>query len=392
MPAVGFPVFALKLPIGMPPLPVLGDLDPTFVLACLPPPGQKVPVPRAFLEAKLELGDPVPIVVDLSSPAGLVSVDAEVGKLSGDLLADLGKLVGIDDLGGFLPKTSNFDPSKVVELVDLGMTIAPEKPAVTSTRIELGSGLKWPLAKGIEIEGLRFQLVVPVDPPPETPPVFATAFGIVKLPGGELDISGAYGNKFQLAAGLGEGSHVKLSSLLDAFLPVELDADLYLDELEMIAATDGTWSLVVGLDGDWGFPLGNVEVALTKAWLELEHSGEETNGAIGATACLGSGKSALEFDGTWVLHEAFALKGSFPKVELKEVAALLAGHGPPAGLPEIALEKATASLLVGTGEEKTYDLALTAAASMAGQGLLGEAGFELRKDGAGFGFLLGILL
>jgi hypothetical protein len=399
------PVFSLTAPIQSPvSVGGLGDLHSTFTLACTALATGKaqasgggpvlypyVPLLDMSLSARIPLGAGVPVTIDLASPTGLVTVNADITALTGDFLELLGSYLGIQDLGGFLPKTSSFDPSGSVELVDLGFTISPARKAITSTSIALSTPptLKWPLARGIDIAKLGFELVVPFNAPPSTPAVFATVFGCVSLPGGELDISGSYGGGFQLAAGLAEGSHVKVTDLLDSFLPTQLDAELYLYELEMMAATNGSWSLVAGLDGGWGFSVGILTVALVEAWIQLENSGG-VSGTISATARLGSGSDALVFSGAWVLPKTFALTGSFPDIDLSALAAKLTGTTPASGLPEISLSGATASIVLrGGGADTYYDFSMAASATLAGHGDLGRAGFEVRKDERGFGFLIG---
>jgi hypothetical protein len=406
------PVFTLSAPIKPSvPVPGLGQLQPTFQLSCeaqaaasvLPASSGAVsgpifpayaPVLDMSLTAQIQLGpDGVPVVVDLSSSTGLVSVDANVTHLTQDVLETVGQFLKVE-LDGFIPKTSSFDPLSHISLVDLGFAINPLNKTLTSTRIELATTVDWPLAKGIEITEIGFELIVPFKAPQGTPSVFATVFGSISLPNGGLDISGSYGNDFQLAAGLSEGSHVKLTDLLDRVLSTQLDAELYLDELEMLASTSGTWSLTAGLKGDWSFSVGIVEVALLEAWIQLGEEGSEVTGAISARARLGSGADALLFSGAWALPSTFLLSGSFPNIELSELATKLTGTSPPVQLPAVSLTGASASLALqsGSGSNTYYDFSMAASATLAGHGELGRAGFDVRKEGSGFGFLIGFEL
>lgn len=389
------PVFTWTAPIRTSvTVPGLAEIQPTLTLNSAAAPNKSGPPygPRLgmALLANIPLGPGIPVAIDVSDPSGLIAVEADPSAITSDVLVTLSAFLG-QELGAVMPKGTGFDPSSVVTLQQVGFALSPAQKRATSAWIELGTpaGTNWPIAEHITIEGIGLEVVVPFGAGTYSTP-FVTAFGTVTLPGGALQISGSYGDQFLLAAGLTDGSKIKITDLLDLFLPTKLDAELYLDELDMTAVPgSGAWSLMADLTGDWGVQVGVVNIALTDAGVSLDHDSSGTTGTITATAVIaGDTTGKFTFTGTWALPETFVLSGTFPDIDLTSLAARLTGHGPPSGAPVVELTDTTATLTLEPATS-TYDFSLTATAETQSGTTLGAAAFDVRKDTTGFGFLIG---
>lgn len=398
--ASSVPVFDWTAPITTSvTVPGLGELHPTLHLSCAAvanPSGQPPfgPLLGMALGATVPLGPGIPVTVDVSNPSGLIPVEADPSAITSDVLDTIGDFVG-QQLGSFMPSGTGFNPGSVVTLRQIGFMVSPAQKSVTSGWFELGTpiGTHWPVADHVDIQGIGLQVVVPFGTAGKYASPFVTAFGNVTLPGGGLDISGSYSDRFMLAAGLTDGSHVKVTDLLDLFLPTPVDADLWLNELDMTAVPgSGAWSLATDLTGDWGVDVGAVRIALTEAGLSLAHDPTDsppTSGTIMATAVIGGDTSGnFTFSGTWTLPETFVLTGTFPDVDLSALAAKLTGNGAPAGAPTVELTQTTATLELQPADS-TYDFSMSATAATSTGTTLGQAAFDVRKDTTGFGFLIG---
>jgi len=393
------PVFAWSAPIATVAVPGLAELRPTLTLSCSalatttrgPPYAAQ---PALGLGASVPIGPGLPVAIDLEEPNGLVQVVAATEALSTNVLRTLGAFVG-RELEGVLPSARGFEPAAYVTLRSLGFSLIPAQRRVGSIAFVLGTpaGASWPIAAGLEVEEVALQLVVPFES--SYGPPFASAFGTLRVAGGELQISGSYGSGFALAAGLAAGSSIRLGELLDEYLPTRLEVDLELDRLEFNAVpAQSAWSLAADLRGDWGFEVGVVRVALTNAGVSLEHepnASPATSGTITATAVIGGEtREQFRFTGTWTLPQTFVLSGTFPNVELSALAAKLTGHGAPAGAPAVELTETTMTLALSPEARgaEVYEVSLVASAR-SGQTLLGSAAFDVRREANGFGFLVG---
>mgnify|MGYP001162094674 FL=1 len=379
-------------------VPGLGQLEPTLTFACAAVANDSGPAfgPQLsmHLGATVPLGPGIPVDVDVSNPTGVIPVQANPSAITTDVLSTLGDFVGTE-LGSFLPSGAGFDPSTIVTLKDVGFMVSPAQKSVSSAWFDLGTptGTTWPIASGIELASIDLMVVVPfAGSGGEYASPFVTVTGTFALPGGGLAIGGAYANQFSLTADLTPGSTVKITDLLNTFLPTPIDADLELDALDMtVVPSTGAWSLMSDMTGDWGFDIGVVRVALTEAGVSLDHDPAQTTpttGTIMTTATIGTATSPFTFSGTWTLPETFVLSGDFPDTNVADLVTTITGNPPPDGAPAVDLT-ATVATIVLDPQASTYDFSLTSTAQTSSGVTLGTAALDVREDKSGFGFLIG---
>lgn len=341
-------------------------------------------------------GTPVPITVDLSAPASNLTITADVSALSLVALTDLVQVLDGTDLSTALPPKSDFDPGQFFTLNSLSFTLNPAARTLVSAGLSLGTHKAWPITDGLSAGPVTFTFLVGFAPKM----IAASLTGDINFTGGSFGL-GAYYPGFTFTGGLTPGSSIDLSALLAKVLNnTPVNRTLILSELDFVVQplNGGSFSLATELTGDWKFPVGAAELALTRAYLELDrqsngNSGSGTTGAIGVSGKLtppaGTG-DPITFDGTWKLPGSFALNGKFPDLDLTALASKVAGVQPPPGVPDVALTDGVVAVLldVGTGE---YSFALATSASINGTHL-GSALFAARKTSTAFGFLIGFVV
>ncbi|MEM7526801.1 MAG: hypothetical protein AAF416_03875 [Pseudomonadota bacterium] len=412
----GMPAFAFTVDTGDVDLPPLGTLSGTFSFAGKVESrtvehiggGSKTTVYETTLSlgvgAQIEIGSvEVALFLDLAT-GGLITVTAAfaAGKSIG--LDDLAGITGGADLTSSLPPPSDYDPGSSFVLGELSLTVSPSQKRISSVSVTLTGAPQWPLFKNTTLSDVGVSFFV--GNPGKQPIISASVFGDIAWPGGSLRGSSTYlqtpdsKRSFTLAIHLAEGASIDLTTVLDMLLKTDVPGNLKIDKLDLVfTPTSGDISLATEIDGDWPIDLGILTVSLEQAGLEIARTGGQTTGQIYARAAIGD----AELTGVWTLPKDLRLTGALKKAQsLNTLIKTVTDITPPAGMPEISITEATATISVANtpafharrlaAGATVYDFSAKATASTEVDGknvTLGTAFFEVRKAPEGFGFLAG---
>ena len=422
------PTFAFKAPVSKPiEVPVLGTLTLSMVISCaavsgkVNPPASRMPrlastmpgtgpisapwVPQIGLGLTTTITlarSPVPIFIDLSAPGGLIPITADVSQLSLVTLQDFVSLLQGADLSTALPPPSEFNPGQYLALKTLTFTLAPKIPKLVSAEIVLGSTKSWPVTDGISVGPVNLAFTVAFGPIS----IMASLTGPVNFTGGSFQL-GAYYPGFMFTGGLAPDSKVNLTALMNAVLPITVNATLILDQLNFVVIqTTGSFSLTTGLVGDWAIPVGIATIHLTGAWMELERQGATTGSiavqgtitsptvardiVVASLSEVASAPGPITFNGSWTLPGTFSLAAAFPDIHLTKLAAQLTDQSIPSGVPDVALTNGALSLTLNLSSGE-YSFALATSASV-NDTSIGTGLFVVRKAQSGSGFVIGFVI
>lgn len=330
----------------------------------------------------------LPIFIDLRVPTGGVIITADLSKVSEVAFSDFASLFpGVDFLSS-LPSTKEYDPGTNFTFQDLSFAVQPSPAQLAWVSLTLGTTKAWTVTDNISVGPIHMMFQIA----PSTKKVSATLDGLVSFTGGAIQL-GAYYPGFTFTGNLTEGSKIDVTALTNKLLPIDIGAQLTLDELNFVVTpTSGDFSLVTALVGDWSIPVGLVTIDLTKAWMDLERSKGTTTGAIGIEGALNlkGQKDPITFDGAWNLPGTFLFNANFPDVNLTSLADTLSGGSLPSGVPEVALtDGALAVALNTTTKEYTFSLATSASINSTS---IGTGLFQVRKTPSGYGYIVGFAI
>jgi cytochrome c551/c552 len=406
------PIFSFKLPIASKlNIGILGELQPAFVLSSKAKPWkdqsgkEQIAADLRFgMSTTIPLkGAAVPLFVDLSTPASLLTIGADLSQLANLGLSELGGYVVDADLASYVPSGNGFPGISAV--AGLQFLLSPSARKIVSIRVQAAVSGDWPLIRGVSLTGaaVGFALLDPLG----AKMIDASINGTVQWPGGALSMGAALrktagGVTADFFAALRDGSVIHLADILGYFLNADVPAQLDLDLFDFgLQVPSFNWYLQTGLTGDWQLPLGFTTVALTGASADLQRASGTTTGTIAAQATV----AGIVFSSTWDLNKQFTLEGKFPDINLNELGEKLTGTTLPSSLPAIRITGAQATLVVANASrapitlaaqrlesasgEKMYDFLLSASATSNGNPL-GSAFFEVRRTAGANGYVLGL--
>ena len=341
-----------------------------------------------FTDIKFNSTTDLPIFINLASPEGGVIITADISKVSKVVFSDFATLLPGVDFDSVLPDKQEYDPGTSFTFQELSFAIQSSPAQLSWVSVTLGTTVPWTVTKNISVGPIHMTFQIQ----PVSKSIAVTFDGLVSFTGGSIEL-GAYYPGFTFTGNLTEGSIINLTALMDKLLPIEIDAQLTLNELNFVVTpTKGDFSLITGLEGDWSIPVGLVNIDLTNAWLNLDRSSGDTSGAIGikGNMTLKGEKDPICFDGSWALPGTFMFHAEFPDVNFTSIAETLSGHTLPDGVPEIALTKSAVAIALNT-QEKEYTFSLATTATVNGSSL-GTAVFQVRKDPSGYGYIVGFVI
>ena len=357
------------------------------------------PVLSMGLGANVTLGSlAAGLFIDLRPASGLISAQMSINAKS-VALSDFAALVGHADLASSLPPKSVYDPGANFLSASVTLLVDPKARKLASVQLVLDARPQWPLFDGTTLDDIRFEFTV-LDPAGARQ-VLAALSGIVAWTGGSLIVGGAAPD-VTIYCALTPGSTIRLSDVLSHLLTVEVPASLVIDEFSLtVTPARGGINLVTGCSGDWSVDLGVTSASLEEAWAQVERSAGDTTGAIAAKARVGD----FDIAGSWQIPGEFKLSGALRKARsLSDLIAALTNSAPPAGLPDIVLSAADASISIAPSASRlppalraagiggrVYTFAATATVTTGGHDL-GAMLFVVRKAADGFGFIAGFVV
>ncbi|TCJ13569.1 hypothetical protein EPD60_12285 [Flaviaesturariibacter flavus] len=361
------------------------------------------------LASEVTIGDkpPIGISVDISDPGKLLVFEADIAHVVTYELQSLAAFLnGVpigEELKQYVTKLSTIMTVKAIRLYFAtgALSTSPAK-AFDAVAIDVVNASDWDLLPGyLDID--TFQASFMVNGITSSPKVFTLVRSTAMLfEQTKVAVSASFPNP-SFDAQLYDGSTIPLSQLFKKFYPAASGFPQLVCNQLTLSGQPGSknYGLQVGLTGDWNINAGIRTIRLDEATLALTYDGTKdpaTNGSLLAVATFEGGDDGHEiasFMVNWDIRKSFVLQGSFPDINLTELAKSIAGAASlylPDGFPTLDLKNTTVTLSITRGSTNqvsgtTYDFSITSTVQINGVdvGLV----FELEKSPDGWGVVAG---
>ena len=357
---------------------------------------------------------PVPVSMDFTALGALLRFEADLRSFSKYALREFAGFVNKAPIDSYLDQYIKLTGD--VELRDLAVTVDTDGMSLAAVSLTAGTSHALTVVKDyVEIPDITVSFTV--NDPLGTKSIFATITGefdfLRSIP---VRVTGSY-PQMLFTGGLVTDTPLTIKQVFGAFLPGATDIpNIDIDELLVTADLTGkTYGFQFAVSSEWKIPVGIAEIELAQASLALSHTtgAERFSGEIAATANVydSAGTLFATFFMDWTLPGSFLLEGTFPEIDLSELAEKLVGGYLPSvsGLPQIHLTDTKVQLTITTTTAPAQVAALCAALPRAAGGTVydftastritvqkfGEIDlfFELvRGSDSGDGFVAGLLV